>query len=225
MEEKDKQKSGPLSPDQFRTVLQKVKDLGLTWTADVPPRLTNPKTGPEAAAVLSGDEVKQLQRDYPGFPGELGVVAYYALTGRMVSPDAGNLDLLREKVEVLRESSLLSDKYRAEFFFKHAIKVPYFSDVDWEVVVKTYERNVRDKPRISYALLSLRFDSPAGLVGGSSRSVTVAVDEGLVSKLIRILSEVKTALEKSRDVTEALGKLEEAGGKKDGIADRRKQLG
>lgn len=201
-----KAKTEPLTLREFRSVLQKVKSLGLTWTADIPPRLGAEK--PDAEAVLLSDETRKLQQAYPYFPHELGVVTLYILTGKKTPTIAGNQQLLEKKAAAVRETALISDKYRSEFFFKHAIKVPYFSDLDWEVVVKAYEKNVAEMPRIAYALLSLTFDNPSRSQSpsGSSRELTVAVDEHLVEKLIESLSEVKLALEKSRRVTDILDK-------------------
>jgi hypothetical protein len=79
------------------------------------------------------------------------------------------------------------------------VKVPYFSDLDWEVVFKVYERNVKEPPAISYALLSLEFEDPGRTTNGKRR-VVVAADEDMVERLIKYLSEVKLALEKSRSV-------------------------
>lgn len=201
-----KAKTEPLTLGEFRSVLQKVKSLGLAWTAEFPPRLVAEK--PDAEAVLLSHEALKLQRAYPNFPEELGVVTLYILTGKKTLTIAGNQQLLEKKAAAVRGTALISDKYRTEFFFKHAIKVPYFSDLDWEVVVKAYEKNVEEMPRIAYALLSLTFDDPSRRQspGGSSRTLTVAVDEHLAEKLIESLSEVKLALEKSRRVTNILDK-------------------
>ncbi len=155
------------------------------------------------SGLLSG-ELAQLQRTYPNFPLELGAVISYILTGRKLHSLAGNKELHEKKAAVVRESSFITEKYRSEFFFKHSIKVPYFSDLDWEVVVKAFERNVEETPGIAYALLSLEFEDPKGRSINRSRTLTVAVDQYLVEQLINSLSDVKLALQKSKSITDVL---------------------
>lgn len=192
--EKDEPKLGPLELAEFRSVFEKVKSLGLTWTADIPPRLI-PKEPQDESATLALKSTG-IQERYPMFPTDLGSVVFYILTGRILEYAAGDKKLLKTKTSVVRESGLVTESYRAEFFFKHSIKVPYFSDLDWEVVVKRYERNVRESPGISYALLSLEFEGP-GTASGRRRTV-VAVDERIAEKLMKSLAEVKEALERCR---------------------------
>jgi hypothetical protein len=186
-----------LTLSEFGSVLEEVESVGLTWTADIPPRLIASK--PETEGALSSPEIVRLQQTYPHFPLEFGSVVFYALTGKTVSNLAGNKQLLEKKASLIRAKGIITEKFRAEFFFKHAVKVPYFSDLDWEVVFKVYERNVKEPPAISYALLSLEFEAPGRATSGKRR-VVVAVDENMVEKLIKDLSEVKLALEKSRSV-------------------------
>jgi hypothetical protein len=178
-------------------VLEKLESVGLTWTADIPPRLIASK--PEMEGALSSPEIVRLQQTYPHFPSEFGSVVFYVLTGETVSNVAGNKELREKKASLIRKKEIITEKFRTEFFFKHAIKVPYFSDLDWEVVFKVYERNVKEPPGISYALLSLEFEAPGPTANGKRRTV-VAVDESMTDKLIKCLSEVKLALEKSKAV-------------------------
>jgi hypothetical protein len=137
------------------------------------------------------------------FPRELGTVIFYILTGARLFPQGGDGKILEKKASVVRDSGLITEGYRAEFFFKHAIKVPYFSDLDWEVVVKKYERNVRKSPGISYALLSLQFEGPEK---GSNRRrrMVVAVNERITGELIESLTQVKEALAKSGSADDIL---------------------
>lgn len=90
-----KAKTEPLTLGEFRSVLQKVKSLGLAWTAEFPPRLVAEK--PDAEAVLLSHEALKLQRAYPNFPEELGVVTLYILTGKKTLTIAGNQQLLEKK--------------------------------------------------------------------------------------------------------------------------------
>lgn len=194
----------PLTAHEFRDVLQQIDALGLTWTADLVPGL-RPK-GREGYEALLGREYKEIQRQYPHLPRELGLVVFHALTGRSVSSRLTDTEEdLAAKVAVVREILLTGD-YRAEFFFKHAIKVPYFANVDWEVVIKAFEKNVKDMPAIPYALLSLHFYGANEFHQEEEerQTMTVAVDERLVDRLIKSLTEVKAALKRTRGFTDAV---------------------
>jgi len=190
----------PLTPDEFRDALQKIDALGLSWTADLQPSI-RAKTPDNEAALLS-NEFLELQERYPSLPRELGSVVFHTLTGSK-APEVivGNEEVLKQKVAAVHEFVITTD-YRSEFFFKHAIKVPYFTDIDWEVVFKLGEKNVKGLPAISYALLSLLFHNPSvpGRRIAGHQTATVAVNEFLVNRLIEILSEVKNALESSRTI-------------------------
>lgn len=203
----------PLNPEEFRSVLQEIDALNLTWTADIPPllRLKDPKSKEEA---FPSKELHEIQRKYPSFPTELGNVIFYALTGSSAMRSLlGDRDEVEQKVEIARE--LVIDQradFCNEFFFKYAIKVPYYVDLDWEVVVKAFERNVQEMPRIPYALLSLVFRqsmSPRLLISGDPETseretLTVAVDEHLIDKLIESLTDAKGALKKAQRIASAL---------------------
>ena len=155
----------------------------------------------------------RIQETYPTFPQELGAVAYYILTGKRLSWVGADKKLLDKKAEFIRQSGLITQKYRAEYFFKHAIKVPCFSDLDWEVVVKKYERGVKDSPEISYAMLSLEFEGP-DTESSRRRRIVVAVNARLVNKLLTALIDVKDALEKAAGENRTLSskeKMEEQG--------------
>jgi hypothetical protein len=201
----------PLSIEEFRSVLEQIDNLGLTWTADVPPSLRAKK--PKSQATYPAKDIAEIQNKYPDFPDELGFVIFYALTGSetmrsMIGP-ADEADL---KVQIVRELVIgQRSDFTSEFFFKYAIKVPYFVDLDWEVVVKAFERNVRDMPRIPYALLSLAFRQSitprfigTNMESGRSRRFTVAVDSHLIEKLISSLTEAKAALKKAEGLALSL---------------------
>lgn len=217
-----KPKIGPLTLTEFRSVFGKVKSLGLTWTADIPPRLIAKKQQTEAA--ISGLEFMAIEEKYPMFPSELGAVVYYILTGMILGSWGRDKKLLEKKATAVRQSGLITQSYRAEFFFKHAIKVPYFSDLDWEVVVKKYERNVQESPGISYALLSLEFEGPGTRPGGNRRTV-VAVDERITEKLIKSLAQVKDALQKSRRAHDILPEKVKSEDKDDAVTNSTDLLG
>jgi hypothetical protein len=200
----DKPKTGPLSTDDFRSVLQQVHALGLTWTADAPPRLIAQKPGIENTTTLAA--VQKLARSYPNFTEELGATIWYILTGSKSLASGQTKEDLEAKAAIVLESGLISDKYRSEFFFRFATKVPYFSDLDWEVVVKAYEKNVQEMPGVTYALVSLQFRNPIGVSSPPPHAVTIALDGHSVERLIKILTDVKNALGKSTDVAGVLRK-------------------
>jgi hypothetical protein len=213
----------PLTPDQFRDALQRIDALGLTWTADRQPRIR--AKDPQSESILFGEEFQALQTEYPSLPRELSVVAYYALTGNKTFV-AGGIDAVGgpeflEQKATLVHQLLANPEYRSEFFFKHAIKVPYFESVDWEVVLKTHEKNVDRPIGVPYALLLLTFHNTNSNVGkiDEHRNLTVAADVSLINKLIASFVEVKTALESSLDLTRALDQRYQLKGESDGQQD------
>jgi hypothetical protein len=200
-------KKGPLTAEEFRRAWEQLRALGITWTADILP----------VPSFLEGhnrDETfwkqyTELQKQFPTFPRELATVIMHGL----VAPQPGtDLD---EKLNVIR-SELFTHDYRADFFFKYAIKVPYLEDLDWEVVIKAHERGVNAMPRIAYALLRLNFRTPDfrniidedALEGYREPDLlTVAVNEELIDKLIERLIEVRRALDKTQKLAASLTDL------------------
>jgi len=203
-EEDEEEEVHPLTPDEFRKALETVSSLGLTWTADRIPRVI--AKDPEAESAFFGEEYLQVQNDYPNLPRELSAVIFHALTGSHAYESlVGNEEQLKAKVLAVRDL-VLNSNYRSEFFFKYAIKVPYFETIDWEVVFKTHERNVEGMPAVAYALLLLTFHNTNARLGkiNEHQNTTVAVDLTLVNKLIGLLVEVKTALEESQKLSDQL---------------------
>lgn len=191
----------PLTPEQFREALQRFSDLSLTWTADTPPRVK--PASKEGDSVLLSTEFDAFQREYPKLPREVGSIAYHYITGSECTADvAGDAETLRKKIEIAKEF-FLNEEYRAEFFFKHAIKVPYFSEIDWEVVIKAAEKNVTTFAGVAYALLSLHLDSPDGSKS-KNQTLTVAVNTAIVDKLMATLKDVRDALEGIKKLTGTL---------------------
>jgi len=178
--------------------------LGLSWTADGIPRVI-PKEGTSDDVLLS-EVFTQIQGVYPALPRELGTVVFHALTGMPAHESVvGSKDDLQRKVSTVHEL-LITPNYRSEYFFKHAIKVPYFEGIDWEVLLKTHERNVEGMPGMAYALLMLTFHNPNPRVGkiDEHQNMTVAVNVNLVDKLIGLLIDVRTALESAEKLIEKL---------------------
>lgn len=195
----------PLTVDEFRFALEKLDALGITWTTDIPPHPVFKKGIKRSKSFR--DEYHQLQKKYPQFPHELGAVIFNALLGSKQSPlIVGSEETLKEKAALINQV-LLTQEYRSEYFFKFAIKVPYFEEIDWEVVIKAYERGTRNMPKIAYSLLSLSLrdpiDTTLSLEEGANESrdvkfITVAVNEHLIDRLIGRLTDAKNALEKAQ---------------------------
>ncbi|MDQ1611460.1 MAG: hypothetical protein QOG00_1391 [Pyrinomonadaceae bacterium] len=198
-EDEDDEGFPPLTPEAFRDALTRMDALGLTWTADRLPHVKAKDREKEDA--FFSDEFSQFQSEYPTLPQEVSIAVSYALTGSALpASEVGGLDVLKKKAEIVKEL-LISVDYRSEFFFKHALKVPYFASVDWEVVFKLAERNVKDVPGVPYALLTLLFHDPNAETNKHLTS-TVAMDAVLVNRMIGIFTEIKSALENARDLSE-----------------------
>lgn len=196
----DEEELAPLTPAQFRTALQQLDALGLTWTADSMPAIRAKEDGRNEG--MFGEELARLQREYPHLPSELSLVIAHAITGVKVPLErVGSAEELRAKTEIVREL-LITPEFKSEFFFKHTIKLPYFAGMDWEVVFKLVENNVSNIPGISYALLSLVYHYPS-VVSGPRRheNITVAVNGVLVDQMIRDLNRLKRALEVGAKLT------------------------
>jgi len=199
--EEEDQEVKQLTPEELRTALQRLDALGLTWTADNVPAVKPKETGTDSP--FFAEEFEKLREDYPSLPSELSVIIGHVLTGHEIPPNiVGSEDDLEKKSAIVREM-LITPRYRSEFFFKHAIKVPYLIDIDWEVVLKLSERNVRDIPGVSYALLSLIFREPSP-TRNNRQTTTVAVDEYLVDRLLSIMSDVKDYLVRARQINDCL---------------------
>lgn len=192
-----------LTLDQFNEAWTKLRQLGIGWTTDIPPNPTF-KEGYERDQAF-WKEYMELQKRFLNFPRELGTVVLHTL----LHPHAGHD--LDKKAEIVRE--LLTQEYRSEFFFKYAIKVPYFEDIDWEVVIKAHERGVHAMPKIAYALLMLTFRNPVNTTLSVEDAaneyrepefITVAVNEELIDNLLEKLVTIRTSLEKAQKVAESI---------------------
>lgn len=197
----------PLTVDEFQEVWGRLSKLGITWTTDVPP-LPTFHEGFEQPPDFE-QRYRELQNQFPTFPHELGTVILHKL---MHAEVGGEID---QKAKIVQD--LLSQKYRSDFFFKYAIKVPYFEDIDWEVVIKAFERACHGMPKIAYALLNLTFRNPvdttltvedAANEFREPEFVTVAVNEDLLDTLLARLSEIRIALQKAQQVADSLPDME-----------------
>lgn len=203
------EKYNPLTASEFLTVWQRLVKLGITWTTEIPPM---PKLveGYERDAAF-WKEYGEIQHQYPNFPREVGAAVMNALLG----PKPGEKQ--DEKALIIKD--LLTHQYRSEFFFKYAVKVPYFEDIDWEVVIKAQERNVTQMPKIAYALLMLSFTDPVDVSMDLENAaneirepefMTVAVNEDAIDRLLEKLTTIKRALLKTQKLAESLTEMEES---------------
>lgn len=189
--------NSPLKPDEFVEVLKTIDSLGLTWTADLPV-LLRPKSEEAEEAILS-KEFKEIQDTYPDFPHELTHVIYTTLTGRDYRPTiVGPTKDFEAKSRAVSET-VVSPEFISEFFFKHALKVPYFSKLDWEVVVKAFENNVQGMPLNAYAIVSVLLRS-AVHESKKSSTFTFALDEQAVRSLMKSLASIEKALQAADQV-------------------------
>jgi hypothetical protein len=139
-------------------------------------------------------------------------VAYIFLGGEPPESIVGDKVSLEAKAALVR-ARVITPEFRAEFFFKHAIKVPYLTDIDWEVVFKLFEKNVVDMPGVSYALLSLRVLDPSSVFRVQRESRILILDE-----LIDSLVQAKGCLTRAKAVTKAIDKELRSRGKEHAIS-------
>ena len=195
-----------LTPDEFRAVLLEIESLGLTWSTDLPPQLLA-KTQDGTGSFASG-KLEDIEDRYPNLPNELGYVIWYALTGTEPITDlVGTKEDLEAKAEVVREL-LITPEFRDEFFFSQMVKVAFFENLDWEVVVKTSEQGVQRFPGNAYALVTLLMEGNAHY-GDKRDTVTFAINETRVERLLGVLIDMRAALQRAREVSYHLGKQED----------------
>lgn len=200
----DEDEIPPLTPEEFEDGVRRIYALGLTFSVDLFPTLL--ARDEASSELIDSDEFDSIRNKYPMLPREVGFVAHNTLTGRNDGSELlGGDENFEKKSQVVKELVLTED-YKAEFFFAHALKVPYFESIDWEVVLKTREKGVVDIISVPYALLLLTFHNTNPKMGDIDKhqNVTVAVNQDLVDKLLATLTEVRTALDESNKVAKLL---------------------
>ena len=196
----------PLNPEEFRSVLRQLDQMGLTWTSDLPPDLVAKDADTNGA--LASEKLQEIQNNYPMFPNELGYVIWYALTGtEPLMEVVGTEEDLRMKSAIVREC-LITPGFRDEFLFKHMLKVPYFSNLDWEVIVKTSERGVQAFPGNAYALVSVLLESNLQHAE-KNEHFTFAINEQRLETLIALFGDMRAALQKARQIGDCLNQSQE----------------
>ncbi len=194
-----------LTPKQFRAVLLEIDSLGLTWTTELPPELMAKS---QDSSGFASEKLEQIEESYPTLPNELGYVVWYALTGtEPITELVGTKEDLEAKAEIVREL-LITPEFRDEFFFSQMVKVPFFDNLDWEVVVKTCDQGVQRFPGNAYALLTILMESNAHY-GDKREAVTLAINEARLERLLAALIDMRAALRRAREVSYHLGKHED----------------
>ena len=196
----------PLTPEEFEDGLRRIDLLGLTFSVDLFPSLVaKDEASPE---LIDSTEFESIRDKYPGLPREVGFVAHNTLTGRKdgVSWLGGN-ESYERKSQIVKEL-VLTEEYQTSFFFAHALKVPYFESIDWEVVLKTHEKGVIGSVSIPYALLMLTFHNTNPKLGDLDKhqNITVAINRDLIDKMLATLTELRSALEESYKLRDILSK-------------------
>jgi hypothetical protein len=177
-------KQSPLSIGDFSAVLQRVQELGVTFTPDVIPQLQKLPSAPSDFQ----EQVAQLAEEYPTFLEEFGQAVRHALAGWSTTK-LGTPDQITAKARAIEP--LLSEDFRCEFFFRNATKLPRFEELDWEIVVKVGERGVSSVPGTMYAILKLGLTDEMDLV--------FAADGKRVRAMLAVLQNVLNTLERSKD--------------------------
>ena len=176
----------PLDLAELKRVLARLAKLGLQWTADLPPRLRPVSTNDNAA--LRSAEFNQIVTLYPHLPLEVAALILFVVTG--TKPDkklVGSVSDLAKKSELIKSTIVTAD-YKSEFFFENAIKLQKLCGLDWEVVIKTYEKDVSGIPACPYAIFSLTLHKSEN---SEHKHVTFATDIRGIRRLKKALSEVE----------------------------------
>ena len=195
----------PLTPEDFEIALQEVDAAGLTFTPELFPSVVAKRGNSE---IIDPEKLEDLEEKYPYLPREVGLVIYNILTSSNSGLDSvGGIENFERKSEIVKRL-LITNEFRDEFFFRHALKVPYFESIDWEVVLKTHERGVEGIVGIPYALLMLTFHNTNNKVDKLDihQNVTVAVNKYLIDKLLAALTKVRDSLEESDKLRDILDK-------------------
>lgn len=193
----------PLTPAEFEEGIVRLKKLGLTFSVDLFPSIIS-----KSEDLIDADEFEKIRNEFPALPREVGLVAHNTLTGTQRGLEMlGGLDNFEEKSRIVRKL-VLTAEYEADFFFKHALKIPYFESIDWEVILKTHENGVKGVVSVPYALLMLTFHNTNPKFGDLDvhQNMTVAANRDLIDKMLATLTEVRAALEDSYKMRDILSK-------------------
>ena len=203
-DEDEKHVIEPLTVEEFARALNQLKKLGLVWTADNPPIVR--AKDKKSQASFGKEEFFLLQQEFPNLPREVGIVVFFAMMGTSaLGTLVGGEKVLRKKADLAKEF-IITNKFRSEFFFKHAIKVPYLAELDWEVVFKLSEQGVSGCPSVSYGIVSLLLREPSSFgIASERKALTVAINEELVDKFIASFQELRKKLQQAQTLTDPIG--------------------
>lgn len=204
--EDDDEDTPPLTPEEFEDGLRRLDALGLTFSVDLFPSIV--AKNESSSDLINANEFESLQEKYPALPREVGFVAHNTLTGRDDALELlGGKESFEKKSQIVKEL-VLTDEYKSDFFFKHALKVPYLESIDWEVILKTHEKGVNGVVSVPYALLMLTFHNTNPRVGqlDMHQNITTAVNLDLIDKTLATFTKIRTALEESHKIRDILSK-------------------
>jgi len=188
----DEEPTEPTTPDELRSILLEVDRLGWQWTTDNPPAI-KPK-----ATNLEPQPFEGLQKKHPAFPEELAELIRYVLWGWTPSQQiVGPPSDLPAKASIISDL-LLTEDYRSEFFFEHATRLRRFYDLDWEIMVKTAERNINTFPGAAYANLVLETRETQPDLEEQTGSFQFAADATTLKRMIELLQDALKALEQAK---------------------------
>ena len=200
--------SEPLSPEDFEKGINRLMELGLTFSVDLFPIIT--AKNEDSAEIFSSDKFEALQKEFPGLPREVGLTAHNTITGNSHGLNIlGGKESYEKKSKIVREL-VINSEYKEKFFFQHALKVPYIDTIDWEIVLKMQERGVKDSLSIPYALLMFTLHNPNPRHGqlDAYQNFTAAVNLDLIDKTLATFTEIRAALTKSYKIQENINKKE-----------------
>jgi hypothetical protein len=194
----------PLTPEEFEDGLRRFNALGLTFSTDLMPVII-PKDE-KASELIDVTGLEKIEKDYPNLPVEVGLVAHNEITGSRYGLEMlGGLEAFERKALIVNEL-VINDKYRSNFFFNYALKVPFLESIDWEVNFKTHERGVDGFVGTPYALLMMTLHNSNHKVQDKHQTITAAVNLELIDKALTALTEVRAALEESNRIREVVVK-------------------
>jgi hypothetical protein len=183
----------PLTPEEFEDGIRQLDAIGLTFDVDLLPRVL----AKDETVDINPEVFDKIQRTFPSLPSEVGLVAHNTMTGtRFGIERLGGNEAFEKKSEIV-QALLITDLYREQFFFRHALKLPYLESIDWEITIRKREKGVKSALSVPYAMLMLTLRDGNQSPDLAQRSFTVAVSRDLIDKHLAVLTEARTALDET----------------------------
>ena len=189
-----------LSPKEFEDGIKQLNELGLTFSVDLfPSIIAKDESSPD---IIDSSKFDSIREKYPALPREVGLVAHNTLTGEKHGVDVIGGDESYEQKSKIVEEFVLTPQYKTDFFFKHALKVPYLENIDWEVILKTHEKGVKGVVSVPYAMLMLTFHNTNPKIGELDvhKNITVAVNAEIIDRMLGTFTEVRASLKESSEL-------------------------